>query len=51
MSAAGGRVDYVSALDINTMKEPDSSTSQVLLAAACFFGTTRLIDNELITLR
>lgn len=50
MSAAGGRVDYVSALDINTMKEPDSSTSQVLLAAACFFGTTRLIDNELITL-
>ena len=51
MSSAGGRVDYVSALDIDTMKEPNASTRQVLLAAACFFGTTRLIDNELITLK
>lgn len=51
MAASGGRVDYVSALDIDTMKEPDSSTRQILLAAACFFGTTRLIDNELITIR
>ena len=50
MSAAGGRVDYVSALDIDTMKEPTDKTKQLLLAAACFFGTTRLIDNELIDL-
>ena len=50
MSAAGGRVDYVSALDIDTMKEPTAETRQLLLAAACFFGTTRLIDNELIDL-
>lgn len=50
MNAAGGRVDYVSALDIDTMKEPTAETRQLLLAAACFFGTTRLIDNELIDL-
>ncbi|MBO5644811.1 MAG: pantoate--beta-alanine ligase [Lentisphaeria bacterium] len=50
MAAAGGRVDYVSALDIDTMKEPTADTRQLLLAAACFFGTTRLIDNELIDL-
>ncbi len=50
MTAAGGRVDYVSALDIDTMKEPTADTRQLLLAAACFFGTTRLIDNELIDL-
>ena len=50
MTAAGGRVDYVSALDIDTMKEPTKETKQLLLAAACFFGTTRLIDNELIDL-
>lgn len=50
MTAAGGRVDYVSALDIDTMKEPTAETRQLLLAAACFFGTTRLIDNELIDL-
>ena len=50
MTAAGGRVDYVSALDIDTMKEPTPETKQLLFAAACFFGTTRLIDNELIEL-
>lgn len=50
MASAGGNVDYVSALDIDTMKPPTPHTSQLLVAAACFFGTTRLIDNELIDL-
>ena len=50
MSDAGGKVDYVSALDCDTMKEITPETKTILLAAACFFGTTRLIDNELIEL-
>lgn len=48
ISAAGGRVDYVSALDADTLEEPGPHSRQILLAAAAFFGTTRLIDNELI---
>ncbi len=48
ITAAGGKVDYVSALDRTTLREPTAGTTQILLAAAAWFGTTRLIDNELI---
>ena len=47
ITAAGGRVDYVDILDCETMKYPDANAKQVILAAAAFFGTTRLIDNEI----
>ena len=50
ITAAGGRVDYVEALDRATLKAPTAETREVLLAAAAFFGTTRLIDNELVVL-
>lgn len=51
IAAAGGKVDYVEALDRATLKTPTDGSSQVLLAAAAFFGTTRLIDNELVELK
>ena len=47
ITAAGGRVDYVDILDCETMKYPEANAKQVILAAAAFFGTTRLIDNEI----
>lgn len=50
ITAAGGRVDYVEALDCDTLQAPADGTKQVILAAAAFFGTTRLIDNEIFNL-
>lgn len=50
VTAAGGRVDYIEILDCDTMKAPDEGTRRVILAAAAFFGTTRLIDNEIFEL-
>ena len=47
ISASGGRVDYVDILDCRTMEYPTDASHQVIVAAAAFFGTTRLIDNEL----
>jgi pantothenate synthetase len=46
LTASGGVVDYVEALDPETML-PVTSGSQrpVLFALACAYGTTRLIDN------
>lgn len=50
VSAAGGRVDYIEILDCDTMTAPSTDTKRVILAAAAFFGTTRLIDNEIFEL-
>ncbi len=50
ITAAGGRVDYVSALDTETLEEPTKETRRLIVAAAAFFGTTRLIDNEMFDL-
>ncbi|MBE6390756.1 MAG: pantoate--beta-alanine ligase [Lentisphaerae bacterium] len=50
VTAAGGRVDYIEILDCDTMTAPNSETRRVILAAAAFFGTTRLIDNEIFEL-
>ncbi|MBE6358272.1 MAG: pantoate--beta-alanine ligase [Lentisphaerae bacterium] len=50
ITASGGRVDYVDILDCNTMEYPTEKTRQVIVAAAAFFGTTRLIDNEIFEL-
>ena len=47
ITAAGGRVDYVELLDCNTMEKATAESKQVIVAAAAFFGTTRLIDNEI----
>ena len=50
VTAAGGRVDYIEILDCDTMTAPATDTKRVILAAAAFFGTTRLIDNEIFEL-
>ena len=47
ITAAGGNVDYVEALDCDTLEAPSAATKRIILAAAAFFGTTRLIDNEI----
>jgi pantoate--beta-alanine ligase len=39
------RIDYVEVRDASTLAEIDVVQGPVLLAAAVFFGTTRLIDN------
>ena len=46
LEAAGGKVDYVEALDPDTMKPvADGAQRPVLFAVASYFGATRLIDN------
>ena len=47
-SASSARVDYVVAVDPVTLRQRKKLERPVLLAAAVFFGTTRLIDNRLV---
>lgn len=47
---AGGEVDYLTLLDCADLNPPRSSTAKVLLAAAAWFGKTRLIDNEIFNI-
>lgn len=51
VEAAGGRVDYVEVLDVDTLEEPTAETREALFALAAYFGSTRLIDNELIQVK
>ena len=51
LAAAGGKVDYLELLDADDLEAVDADTREVLLAAAVFFGTTRLIDNELFEVK
>ena len=48
IAASGGRIDYVTALDLDTLEPPTPQSTGLLAAAAVFYGTTRLIDNEVI---
>lgn len=48
IEAAGGNVDYVEALDAESLEPPGDDSSRILIAVAAFFGTTRLIDNIII---
>lgn len=45
-SAPLARIDYVEAIHPDTFEPVDEITGAVLLAAAVFFGKTRLIDNR-----
>jgi pantoate--beta-alanine ligase len=47
---AGGAVDYVEALDADTLEEVSGKTKCILIAAAAGFGNARLIDNILLNL-
>lgn len=51
IESAGGRVDYVEVLDVETLEEPTAETREALFALAAYFGSTRLIDNELIQVK
>lgn len=51
ITGAGGRVDYVEALDTASLSAPTAETREILLAMAVYFGTTRLIDNILIEVK
>jgi len=46
----GARVDYISISDFQRLLSLAHLQGQVLIALAVFFGTTRLIDNMLITI-
>ncbi|MCP3967709.1 MAG: pantoate--beta-alanine ligase [Lentisphaerae bacterium] len=48
ISEAGGKIDYVEALDAATLEEPDENVKTLLLACAADFGKARLIDNVLV---
>jgi len=51
ISAFGGKVDYVEAVDADTLKPATEKEGRILLAAAAFFGPTRLIDNIIIDVK
>jgi pantoate--beta-alanine ligase len=42
------RVDYVAAVDPETLTSPDEAPTRLLIAAAAYLGATRLIDNVLL---
>jgi pantoate--beta-alanine ligase len=42
------KVDYVAVVDPKTLQPKEPTELPVLLAAAVFFGPTRLIDNILV---
>lgn len=43
-----GRLDYASVADLKTLEEVEKVKGDVLISAALFFGSTRLIDNEMV---
>ena len=45
---AGGRIDYVEALDADTLEPVTAQSERIIIAVAAFFGQTRLIDNIII---
>ncbi len=51
IAAAGGKIDYLDALDAEELTDAGEGTGEVLLAGAVYFGTTRLIDNMLVKLK
>jgi len=44
-SASRARIDYVEAVDAESLGKPTSKTKKLLIAVAVVFGKTRLIDN------
>ncbi len=49
ITAAGGRPDYIEALDAILLEPVTAFEPPVVLAVAVFFGTTRLIDNTIVS--
>ncbi len=47
-SAPAAKIDYVAVVDPETLERKSALTFPILLAAAVYFGSTRLIDNVLL---
>ncbi len=45
---AGGRIDYFEIVDTETLEAPTAETTEILAAAAVYYGSTRLIDNTIV---
>ena len=50
-SKKSARIDYVAVVDPDTLKPIDRIESKALIAVAVFVGTTRLIDNMVVSVR
>jgi len=50
LQAAGFRLDYVELRDAHSLKLADAQSTQLVLLAAAYLGTTRLIDNLIFDL-
>jgi pantoate--beta-alanine ligase len=48
---AGARLDYVSVVDLETLRPVKNLQGQVLIALAVYVGTTRLIDNVILDVK
>ncbi len=48
INSAGGRIDYIAVMDQDTLRPVSVIDRPALLAAAAFFGKTRLIDNAFL---
>lgn len=48
-STTNGRIDYIEVLSYPDLAEVNEQTTDVLIAAAVYIGTTRLIDNILVS--
>jgi len=45
IQAAGGKVDYVEAINADTLEPVEGISGKIMIAVAAYFGATRLIDN------
>lgn len=50
LQSAGFRLDYVELRDANSLEAADAESTQLVLLAAAYLGTTRLIDNLIFDL-
>jgi pantoate--beta-alanine ligase len=50
IEGAGGRIDYICIVDLETLEPVETITRPTLVAVAVFFGSTRLIDNCVLCL-
>ena len=50
LQAAGFRLDYVELRDALSLEPADTDSRNMVLLAAAYLGTTRLIDNLIIDL-
>jgi pantoate--beta-alanine ligase len=42
------KLQYLAAVDLNTLEPPENTGNEILVAVAAFLGSTRLIDNVII---